>query len=127
MGRIGGFGIKIHPDFNYANLYHWLLATMTCGRGAWVVRYLLAVTHTQRGAMSIRARGSRLPKRTPHQPHKKAFPPIIPRIIGVRFAVPLLCTLPLSNATLCKDRTSNYCNKMSYANDCDTMQVAEKG
>lgn len=25
MGRIGGYGVKIHPDFKYANLYHWLL------------------------------------------------------------------------------------------------------
>lgn len=25
MGRIGGVGIKIHPDFWYTNLYHWLL------------------------------------------------------------------------------------------------------
>ena len=24
-GRIGGYGVKIHPDFRYANLYHWLL------------------------------------------------------------------------------------------------------
>lgn len=23
--RIGGFGVKLHPDFVYANLYHWLL------------------------------------------------------------------------------------------------------
>lgn len=23
-GRIGGAGLKIHPDFTYANLYHWL-------------------------------------------------------------------------------------------------------
>lgn len=23
--RIGGIGVKIHPDFKYANLYHWLL------------------------------------------------------------------------------------------------------
>lgn len=23
--RIGGVGLKIHPDFKYANLYHWLL------------------------------------------------------------------------------------------------------
>jgi hypothetical protein len=22
-GRIGGMGLKIHPDFRYANLYHW--------------------------------------------------------------------------------------------------------
>jgi hypothetical protein len=25
FGRIGGLGLKIHPDFRYANLYHWLL------------------------------------------------------------------------------------------------------
>jgi len=25
FGRIGGVGVKIHPDFNYVNLYHWLL------------------------------------------------------------------------------------------------------
>lgn len=25
MGRIGGVGLKLHPDFRYANLYHWLL------------------------------------------------------------------------------------------------------
>jgi hypothetical protein len=24
-GRAGGIGLKIHPDFSYANLYHWLL------------------------------------------------------------------------------------------------------
>lgn len=24
-GRIGGVGLKLHPDFKYANLYHWLL------------------------------------------------------------------------------------------------------
>lgn len=24
-GRYGGVGLKIHPDFKYANLYHWLL------------------------------------------------------------------------------------------------------
>jgi hypothetical protein len=24
-GRIGGIGLKIHPDYSYANLYHWLL------------------------------------------------------------------------------------------------------
>ena len=24
-GRVGGIGLKIHPDFSYANLYHWLL------------------------------------------------------------------------------------------------------
>ena len=23
--RIGGVGLKIHPDFKYANLYHWLV------------------------------------------------------------------------------------------------------
>jgi len=25
LGRVGGIGLKIHPDFVYANLYHWLL------------------------------------------------------------------------------------------------------
>jgi uncharacterized protein DUF3800 len=25
LGRIGGVGVKIHPDGRYANLYHWLL------------------------------------------------------------------------------------------------------
>ena len=25
MGRIGGVGLKIHPDLRYVNLYHWLL------------------------------------------------------------------------------------------------------
>ena len=25
LGRIGGVGLKIHPDYRYANLYHWLL------------------------------------------------------------------------------------------------------
>jgi hypothetical protein len=24
-GRIGGIGLKLHPDFRYGNLYHWLL------------------------------------------------------------------------------------------------------
>jgi hypothetical protein len=24
-GSVGGIGLKIHPDFSYANLYHWLL------------------------------------------------------------------------------------------------------
>jgi hypothetical protein len=28
-GRIGGVGLKIHPDFVYANLYHWLLGDST--------------------------------------------------------------------------------------------------
>lgn len=25
LGRVGGCGLKIHPDFRYANLYHWLV------------------------------------------------------------------------------------------------------
>lgn len=24
LGRIGGVGVKIHPDFRYGNLYHWV-------------------------------------------------------------------------------------------------------
>ncbi len=33
MGRIGGVGIKIHPDFWYTNLYHWLLGDAYYYRG----------------------------------------------------------------------------------------------
>jgi hypothetical protein len=25
LGRIGGVGLKLHPDYSYVNLYHWLL------------------------------------------------------------------------------------------------------
>jgi hypothetical protein len=25
LGRIGGVGLKLHPDFSYMNLYHWLV------------------------------------------------------------------------------------------------------
>ncbi len=28
-GRIGGYGLKIHPDSRYANLYHWLVNDQT--------------------------------------------------------------------------------------------------
>jgi len=31
--RIGGVGLKIHPDFRYANLYHWLLGDSLFVRG----------------------------------------------------------------------------------------------
>ena len=31
--RIGGFGVKIHPDFWYANLYHWLFGDSHFYRG----------------------------------------------------------------------------------------------
>ena len=24
QGRVGGCGVKLHPDYRYANLYHWL-------------------------------------------------------------------------------------------------------
>lgn len=33
LGRAGGVGLKIHPDFRYANLYYWLL-----GDDVWVKR-----------------------------------------------------------------------------------------
>jgi hypothetical protein len=33
MGRIGGVGVKIHPDFWYTNLYHWLLGDAYFYRG----------------------------------------------------------------------------------------------
>jgi hypothetical protein len=48
-------------------------------------------------------------------------------IFGVRFGVPLLCTFPLCIATFCKGSSGILCNTMIYADDCDTMQVAEKG
>jgi len=28
LGRIGGVGLKLHPDFIFANLYHWLVGDM---------------------------------------------------------------------------------------------------
>ncbi|WP_105386075.1 hypothetical protein [Neorhizobium alkalisoli] len=33
-GRIGGVGLKIHPDFSYLNLYHWLLGDEFYKRGS---------------------------------------------------------------------------------------------
>lgn len=33
VDRIGGFGIKIHPDFWYENLYHWLFGDSVFWRG----------------------------------------------------------------------------------------------
>jgi hypothetical protein len=32
FGRIGGVGVKIHPDYSYANLYHWVLGDTTFWR-----------------------------------------------------------------------------------------------
>jgi hypothetical protein len=32
MGRVGGVGIKIHPDYCYANLYHWIFGDDTFWR-----------------------------------------------------------------------------------------------
>lgn len=32
-GRVGGIGLKLHPDFRYANLYHWLLGDSHFVRG----------------------------------------------------------------------------------------------
>jgi hypothetical protein len=35
MGRVGGIGVKIHPDYRYANLYHWVLQDSDfCKRGS---------------------------------------------------------------------------------------------
>jgi hypothetical protein len=31
--RIGGVGLKIHPDFKHVNLYHHLLGDTTCWKG----------------------------------------------------------------------------------------------
>lgn len=32
-GRIGGVGLKLHPDYSFANLYHWLLGDDTLWKG----------------------------------------------------------------------------------------------
>lgn len=32
-GRIGGVGLKLHPDYCFANLYHWLLGDTTFWKG----------------------------------------------------------------------------------------------
>jgi hypothetical protein len=34
-GRVGGFGIKIHPIYWYLNLYHWLFDDTHLWRGNW--------------------------------------------------------------------------------------------
>ncbi|WEX78118.1 hypothetical protein PYH37_002970 [Sinorhizobium numidicum] len=34
LGRIGGVGLKIHPDYSYVNLYHWLLGDEYFKRGS---------------------------------------------------------------------------------------------
>jgi len=34
LGRIGGTGLKIHPDYNYANLYYWLLGDTDIRKGS---------------------------------------------------------------------------------------------
>lgn len=33
-GRYGGIGVKLHPDFVYVNLYHWLLGDTYYRRGS---------------------------------------------------------------------------------------------
>jgi hypothetical protein len=33
MGRRGGCGVKLHPDFRYSNLYHWLFGDEYLMRG----------------------------------------------------------------------------------------------
>ena len=33
MNRIGGCGLKIHPDFRYANLYHWIVGDSHLWKG----------------------------------------------------------------------------------------------
>jgi uncharacterized protein DUF3800 len=33
-GRKGGIGLKLHPDFSFANLYHWLLGDDTLWKGS---------------------------------------------------------------------------------------------
>jgi hypothetical protein len=46
-GRIGGIGVKIHPDFWYTNLYHWLFGDEYYWRGN-IGHPLPLVTHPYR-------------------------------------------------------------------------------
>ena len=38
FGRIGGVGVKIHPDYIYMNLYHWVLGDMKDDRSPALVQ-----------------------------------------------------------------------------------------
>ena len=42
MSRVGGVGVKIHPDYKYANLYHWILGDTHYWRRNGGVPYPLA-------------------------------------------------------------------------------------
>lgn len=33
MGRYGGYGVKIHPDYSFGNLYHWLFGDTDLFKG----------------------------------------------------------------------------------------------
>jgi hypothetical protein len=37
-GRVGGAGVKLHPDFRYGNLYHWLIGDETIVRRGTVAK-----------------------------------------------------------------------------------------
>jgi hypothetical protein len=37
-GRVGGYGLKLHPDGRYANLYHWVLGDTECRKNGAVVK-----------------------------------------------------------------------------------------
>ena len=37
-GRIGGFGVKIHPDYSYRNLYHWVLGDNNSDGSPWLMQ-----------------------------------------------------------------------------------------
>jgi len=43
-GRIGGIGVKIHPDFRYTNLYHWLLDDYAYVQGRYGAGCVLPMT-----------------------------------------------------------------------------------
>ena len=41
LNRFGGYGLKLHPDYRYANLYHWLLGDSHLVRGSAAVSFPL--------------------------------------------------------------------------------------
>lgn len=44
-GRRGGFGLKLHPDYTYRNLYHWLLGDTVIPEGPNARHFLLQKGH----------------------------------------------------------------------------------
>lgn len=50
LGKVGGVGLKVHPDFKYANLYHWLLGDTHFERMNWGIPFPLKDRPFSKGA-----------------------------------------------------------------------------